>query len=120
MYLNKKPLKEVIRANRIISQTFPQDMNLILSQLEIDLRDLNRKYDAQKVKTNLDLCQMVEVRRRFATLAISARVLLKIVEEEFGHVVFLLGVHGDLVSVHPAEVVEGSEELRQQPQRHSH
>ncbi len=118
MYLNKKPLKEVIRADRIISQTFPKDMNLILSQLEIDRRDLNRKNDAQKVKTNLDLCQMVEVWRRLATLSISACVLLKIVKKQFGHVVFLFSVHGDLVSVHPSEVMEGCKELGQQPKRH--
>ncbi len=81
VYLNKKPLKEVIRANWIISQTFPKDMNLILSQLEIDRRDLYRKNDAQKVKSNLDLGKMVEIWRRFATLAISTSVLLKIVEK---------------------------------------
>ena len=70
--------------------------NLILSQLKLDWRNLNGKNDAQKVKPDLNLGQVVEVRRRFSALAIPPCVLLQVVEKELSHRVLFLCVHWNL------------------------
>jgi hypothetical protein len=72
LYLNKKPLKEVVGTNWIVCQTFPQNVNLILSQLKFHWRNLDGEDDAQELKPHLDLGQVIEVGRRFTAFAISS------------------------------------------------
>ena len=84
------------------------------------MSNLNGENDAQKLEPDLDLRQMVEVRRRLSALPVAPGVLLQVVEEKLRHVVLLLGVHRHLVRVHPSEVLERREKLRQETERHRH